>query len=88
MIEGIYFFIFFEAPFYLLANWCKDWMLWLMERHSVVPFRKHAPEIDSLVMMYIPNLALPFKSRRWRRGEYTDKQGVEDSIIVLSLGTN
>jgi hypothetical protein len=34
-----------ETPFYLQfvyihsANWCEDWVLWLGEVHSVVPFR-------------------------------------------------
>jgi hypothetical protein len=34
-----------ETPFYMQAayihsaNWCEDWVLWLGEGHSVVPFR-------------------------------------------------
>jgi hypothetical protein len=37
----------FETPFYLQVayiyshNWCEDWMLWLGEGHSVVPFRSY-----------------------------------------------
>jgi hypothetical protein len=23
------------------ANWCEDWVLWLGEGHSVVPFRNY-----------------------------------------------
>jgi hypothetical protein len=38
---------FFETTFYLQyvyinsANWCEDWVLWLGEGHSVVPFRSY-----------------------------------------------
>jgi hypothetical protein len=39
--------IFFETPFYFQyvhihsANWCEDWVLWLGEGDSVVPFRSY-----------------------------------------------
>jgi hypothetical protein len=42
-------FVVVETPFYLQAvyihstNWCEDWVLWLEEGHSIVPFRSYEP---------------------------------------------
>jgi hypothetical protein len=43
--NGVLGFVVVETPFYLRAvyihsaNWCEDWVLWLGEGRSVVPFR-------------------------------------------------
>jgi hypothetical protein len=47
LVRFLFFVVVVETPFYLQAvyvhsaNWCEDWVLWLGEGHSVVPFHSY-----------------------------------------------